>query len=425
MVPRRRKGTAAGLSLELLGGIVRVVGDDAPFLRQLASCFEGSRPRHLPAEAALRIEVTGSRRPSRGGFRISCEPAGALEGVCPSVVHGPMPLARALVQWSVSRTEAHYVFHAGAVARQGRGVLLPGASRSGKSTLSAGLVRRGFDLLSDEVGAIALETGRLVEFPRSLWLRRDVLPLLGLPASAGSGGWDGESRVLGAADIGRARGVPDAEPSLILVPSYEEGVKTRLERLPAGAALIALMEVSCSQTKHKAAGLDFVIDLLRRVPCHRLQFSKLGEALDAVEAALEHDGSAAVAPLSGAWRPSGVDAGEDGRGTDVDDVSLPLVRDDLLFRRVDDDFVVYDPVADRTVLLNVSGAVVFDLCDGTRTRAAIAEELAAAFEVDSELVAPDVERVLGELRGLGLLSSADRNGVIRPLDSGSASCPGR
>jgi len=43
-----------------------------------------------------------------------------------------------------------FPLHAAGLARQGKGVLVPGASGSGKSTTSVALVRAGFDFLSDD-----------------------------------------------------------------------------------------------------------------------------------------------------------------------------------------------------------------------------------------------------------------------------------
>lgn len=57
------------------------------------------------------------------------------------------------------------VLHAGAIAKNGRGVLLVGPDGAGKSTLTLGLVNRGFRYLSDEYGIIDLDTGLLRYHP--------------------------------------------------------------------------------------------------------------------------------------------------------------------------------------------------------------------------------------------------------------------
>jgi hypothetical protein len=65
--------------------------------------------------------------------------------------------------------------HAGSVARDGRGLLLPAPPGRGKSSLVAALLRRGFDYLSDDVGAIDPVSSRAYPFPKRLSLDPEAL----------------------------------------------------------------------------------------------------------------------------------------------------------------------------------------------------------------------------------------------------------
>lgn len=62
-------------------------------------------------------------------------------------------------------------FHAGAVALDGTGMLLMGPSGAGKTSVTLALVEAGCAFLSDEIGAVRLDSGRLVPVPRAA-LRR-------------------------------------------------------------------------------------------------------------------------------------------------------------------------------------------------------------------------------------------------------------
>lgn len=66
--------------------------------------------------------------------------------------------------------EKHVFVHAGAVAIGGKALVLPGRSRSGKSTLVAELLRMGAQYLSDEY-AVVDEEGLVHAFPKPLSLR--------------------------------------------------------------------------------------------------------------------------------------------------------------------------------------------------------------------------------------------------------------
>lgn len=72
------------------------------------------------------------------------------------------------------------VLHGGAIAVNGKSVIFSGPTHSGKSTLTAGLHRRGYTFLSDDLCAIAVTSGApavIPGFPRlKLWA--DVLPRL-------------------------------------------------------------------------------------------------------------------------------------------------------------------------------------------------------------------------------------------------------
>ena len=91
-------------------------------------------------------------------------------------------------------------------------------------------------------------------------------------------------------------------------------------------------------------------------------------------------------------------------------LEYPRWRDDLIFRQVDEDFVVYDPVTDRTALLNLSAAAVLDLCDGSHTAAEIAAEVAAAFGEPERDILADVEKTLNNFTAQGFFEPARDQG---------------
>jgi hypothetical protein len=105
-----------------------------------------------------------------------------------------------------------------------------------------------------------------------------------------------------------------------------------------------------------------------------------------------------------------------------------LRRDGVLVERVLDELIIYDQDRDLIHCLNPSAARIWDLCDGHRTPAAIAEALSAGAEQPIE------ERVvwfgLGRLSHAGLLTekvplpedirAQSRRGVLRRLAAAGA-----
>ena len=85
----------------------------------------------------------------------------------------------------------------------------------------------------------------------------------------------------------------------------------------------------------------------------------------------------------------------------------PRLRDDVVLREVEGDYVVYEPVTDQTVLLNLSAAAVLELCDGSRTHEDIAREIAGTFSLPIEEARESIRGALEELAGAQLFERAD------------------
>ncbi|MBT5074420.1 MAG: HprK-related kinase A [Kordiimonadaceae bacterium] len=81
--------------------------------------------------------------------------------------------------WQVAMGCKQYLmFHAGVVARDGIGLIMPAMSGSGKSTLAAGLSFRGWQLHSDEFGLLDLDAGELIPYPRAVSLKNQSIPVM-------------------------------------------------------------------------------------------------------------------------------------------------------------------------------------------------------------------------------------------------------
>jgi PqqD family protein of HPr-rel-A system len=81
----------------------------------------------------------------------------------------------------------------------------------------------------------------------------------------------------------------------------------------------------------------------------------------------------------------------------------PRARDDVLFRQVDDEWVVFDPAANELHVLNLSAALIWSHCTGDHTPEAIAEALQEAYDIETEQAAADVRETLERFREAGLL----------------------
>lgn len=82
-------------------------------------------------------------------------------------------------------------------------------------------------------------------------------------------------------------------------------------------------------------------------------------------------------------------------------------RPDLSLYEIDDELLIYDETSGDTHRLNGTARFIWDRCDGTRDRGAIAADLANVYDVSPAEAATHVERFMASLREQRLLVTAD------------------
>jgi len=81
----------------------------------------------------------------------------------------------------------------------------------------------------------------------------------------------------------------------------------------------------------------------------------------------------------------------------------PRSRDDVVFRRVGEDWVLFDPVTQRIHILNLTAALVWSFCTGEEDVAAVERQVREAFGIAVD--DPEVVDALQEFLDAGLLVS--------------------
>ena len=86
----------------------------------------------------------------------------------------------------------------------------------------------------------------------------------------------------------------------------------------------------------------------------------------------------------------------------------PKGRSDVIFRPLDDSWVLFDPRAEQLHVLNLSAALVWTSLDGENSPASIAEAVGSAFNPPQAAaqVLPDVHATLERFQEAGLLDVA-------------------
>lgn len=271
------------LTVELLGVRVRVRCEEAAPRRRLevaygrslrAEAAPGSREAELGASLAsdgtswlLRVDGRAERREE--------DPDLALRGFHHELLHGVM----------LRRLDLYFV-HAAVVALEDRGLVLPGLSRAGKSTLALALVERGARFLSDELLAFEPATGQALAFPRAPKIRDECLGYF--PRFAGRWVGSGEARSLPFDALGPHVVAERATPGAIVVPRWrapdEEGGAPVDACVPLspGGALLALTSSSLNFGSHREASLERLARLVEHGRCAGIDWRDPGRAAEAI-----------------------------------------------------------------------------------------------------------------------------------------------
>lgn len=190
----------------------------------------------------------------------------------------------------IRRSSDHVLLHAAAAAHNGSAVLLPGAPEAGKTTLVAGLVRAGFDYLTDEAAAID---------PRSLLVEPYAKPLSIDPGSwlvlaeLAPGGAESAAYLHeGQWHVNPGRIRPDAVSgrapiSMIAFPRFVAGAPARIERLRRSEALAKLLRHTFRFRDCPRRNFDVLARVVDQADCYELTSGDLHEACQLVTQAVD------------------------------------------------------------------------------------------------------------------------------------------
>lgn len=169
--PEERRAVIADcgeiFDLQVCGKRIRLRADDPASVGGFLSTYAAFRQAADPA-APVEMEIVVRRAASPRPNLLLLVRDRAYRSEEPALARDP----EAAIEYVLMRhTQSHYLAHAGAVSRNGRGLIVAAASRMGKTTLTAFLVARGFAYLSDEIAPISRMDGSLWPYPLPLGIR--------------------------------------------------------------------------------------------------------------------------------------------------------------------------------------------------------------------------------------------------------------
>ncbi len=212
-----RSANGTSLSFAAYGAVVSLDFVDAGLCREALSVLPtGARliadgPTHvrLAVDSQGRVSPTASPEPD------SVTAAGT----------GPRARLAAGLRHHVALHSSDLFVHAGGVAVNGRALLIPGRSHSGKSTLVAALLRMGAAYLSDEYAVID-ERGTILPFPMALSIRDGA----------------GVARIVDPEGLGASVITVPTPARLVVATSFRPGDRWDPRPVSRGEAMLHLLE---------------------------------------------------------------------------------------------------------------------------------------------------------------------------------------
>ena len=186
---------------------------------------------------------------------------------------------------SVLGAKAELVWHRDAeLPPDTQGVLLPGASGTGKSTLVVGLTREGFSYYSDEAAAIDPIGRRLHAYPKAITLKDRAVfeeyPDIH-PAHSDDAYVRNRWYVVPSQYRPDVVGSP-CEVGFVFVSRYSPGALTSVQRITPAEAGLALGRNVINIGRYGRRVLPVLSDLVDGATCYSIESGNLREAVAAI-----------------------------------------------------------------------------------------------------------------------------------------------
>jgi hypothetical protein len=213
------------------------------------------------------------------------------------VTTGRPSRALGMLSWHVNRQVVgnrgdRLVLHAAGAEHRGRALVIPGVMEAGKTTLVAGLTRRGLRYLTDEAVFIDPVTTCVRPYPKPLsidpgsWTVLSSLRPIVPPALAP---FLCEQWQVPATSIRDDAVGPPCRPAWIVATSYDAARPTTLTELSASDAVVTLAESTFDFDAAPTRHLEAIAAVVRGCRRYRLVVSDLDRACDLVLELLEEN----------------------------------------------------------------------------------------------------------------------------------------
>ncbi len=270
--------------IDLLDCRFEIDGPGPWISEKLRQMFSGPRPdsqmtSFRSPRIALEIARPTPTAASWDGWRVVCDDERIGEVVDEADL---ARIAGCLTNWAVSVSERFLVLHGACVRKGSTTLMLLGDTHAGKSTSSALLLQHGWELYSDEVIAIQVETGQIHPYPRRLFLRDGSVSALRIDTSSalriGRRSW-----ALLPPSLRSKWTEVATTPTTLIELSFDPAAPTRLKNASVGDAHRAIVSGSARSAIDSQLAFELGCNVAESVRSYWLRYANSTGFLRAVD----------------------------------------------------------------------------------------------------------------------------------------------
>lgn len=205
----------------------------------------------------------------------------------------PLPLDQAFpmfewgLNWCVSsHANSYLIIHAAVVEKGGQAAILPAPPGSGKSTLCAALVHRGWRLLSDELALVRLSDGKIIPLPRPVSLKNESIDIIrrfqpnAIFSRKVADTMKGTIAHMKVPTDSIERASESAQAAWVIFPKYQAGAEAHLDVLPQSRAFMRVADNAFNYSLLGAKGFRALAALIDASQCYDFSYSVLDQAIE-------------------------------------------------------------------------------------------------------------------------------------------------
>lgn len=208
------------------------------------------------------------------------------EPFIPLPIDQAFPLLEWSMNWCISMHAHHYLLlHSAVIEREGCAVIMPAPPGSGKSTLCAGLVNRGWRLLSDELALISLTDASIAPLGRPISLKNQSINIIRdfvAPSVFSRVVHDtskGSVSLLKVPPETMARIQEVAQARWVVFPKYVAGAAPKLTARSKANSMLELGRNSFNYMVLGLKGFEVLSKVINTSDCYDFEYSRLDDAV--------------------------------------------------------------------------------------------------------------------------------------------------